>query len=68
MTIGDLIWLSIPSGYYDKLNSNVANSLGIANLALSMVTNAVTTIMIAYKLWYVAARGIIHWIQWLIMK
>ena len=32
--------------------------------ALSIATNVITTIMIAYKLWYVAVGGI-HRIQWL---
>ena len=41
--------------------------LAIAGMALSTVTNAVTTTMIAYKLWYVAV-GWIHWVQWLTKK
>ena len=42
-------------------------SLTAAGNALSVATNAVTTMMIAYKLWYVPVCGI-HWIQWLTMK
>jgi len=61
MTVGDLIWSSIPNDY-DHLYPNVANSLGIANLALSIATNAVTTMMIACKLWYVAVGENFHWI------
>ena len=35
-----------------------------ASLALSIATNAVTTMMIAFKLWYVAV-GVIYWVLWL---
>ena len=49
--VGDQILLSKD---YDQWNSNVDNSLTIAGLTLSVVTNLVTTTMIAYKLWYVA--------------
>ena len=38
-----------------------------AGLALSIATNVVTTMMIAYKLWYVIVDKI-YWIQWLTMK
>ena len=34
---------------------------------LSIATNAITTMMIAYKLWYVVVDGI-RWIHWLTMK
>ena len=53
--VGTLIWLSIPNGDVD---SHVDLSLSIVTLALSITTNAVTTMMIAYKLWYVAVGGI----------
>ena len=53
--VGTLIWLSIFNGDVD---SHVDLSLSIATLALSITTNAVTTMMIAYKLWYVAVGGI----------
>jgi len=39
----------------------------IVCLALSIATNAVTIIIIAYKLWYVTMGGI-HWIQQLMVK
>ena len=42
-------------------------SLETASFALSIATNAVTTMMIAYKLWYVPVGGN-HWIQWLTLK
>ena len=67
MTVGDLIWLSIPNSDYVQLDSNLANSLGIANLGLSFATNAVATMLIAYRLWYVAVSGI-HWVQWLTVE
>ena len=53
MTVGTLIWISIPSNS-DQWSSKVDFSLSIASFALSITTNAVTTIMIGYKLWYVA--------------
>ena len=53
MTVGDLVWLSIPI-YYDQLGSHLDTALMTATIALSVATNAVTTMMIAYKLWYVA--------------
>ena len=63
---GDRIRMSIP-GYYDHWNSNADIFLESTSLALSIALNAVTTMMIAYKLWYVPAGGI-HRIQWLTMK
>ena len=62
--VGDQIWISID---YNQLDSNVDIKLTIAGMALSTVTNAVTTMMIVYKLWYVAV-GWIHWVQWLTKK
>ena len=64
--VSELIWTSIPNDYdqYITNNSNLGRSLLIAGSALSIPTNAITTMMIAYKLWYVAVGGI-HWIQWL---
>ena len=44
------MWISI---YYDQLNSI---SLTIASLTLSVATDAVTTMMIGYKLWYVTSE------------
>ena len=64
--IGDRIWVSIPK-YHDHWNSNVDIFLESASLALSIALNAVTTMMIAYKLWYAPVGGI-HQIQWLTMK
>ena len=60
LTVGDLIWLteSIPN---DKMGSTLDISLTTAGITLSVATNAVTTTMIGYKLWYVAV-GRIHWI------
>ena len=63
---GNLAWISIPDDY-GKLNSNVENSLTTAGNTLSTATNAVTTLMIAYKLWYAAVNRI-RWIQLLTMK
>ena len=54
---GDQIWLSIPNDY-DQFNSNLDISLTTAGNTLSIATNAVTTMMIAYKLWYVAVGDI----------
>jgi len=62
VAVGDQIWISIPDD--GQLKSNLDNSLSTAALTLSIATNAVTTMMIAYQLWYVAVDGI-HWIQWL---
>ena len=59
--VGDVIWLSIPNDY-DQLNSNVDVSLTTVGLALSMATNAIATMLIAYKLWYVAV-GSVYWIS-----
>jgi len=61
--VGDVTWTSIPKNHY-KSFSNLDNSLTTAGNTLSVATNAVTTMMIAYKLWYVAV-GAIGWIQWL---
>ena len=52
---GILVWISIPNDYV-QLYLNVENSLTIAGTTLSITTNAVTTSMIAYKLWYVAVN------------
>ena len=65
MIIGDLTWISI-SKYQDRRNSNVHTLLQSVSLALSIMLNAVTTMMIAYKLWYVPV-GRIHQIQGLTM-
>jgi len=68
MIVGDQIWVSLPN-HYDQLGSNVDVILETTSLALSIVTNAIATMMIAYKLWYVAVGGCrIHWIQWLTMQ
>ena len=56
MTVGDLIWLSIPIDY-DQLGLHLDTSLTTASVTLSVATNAVTTMMIGYKLWYVAVAG-----------
>ena len=66
MTIGGLTWLSIPNDY-NRWGSNFDKSLAIACTTLTIATNAVTTMMIAYKLWYVAVGGV-HWIRWLTMR
>ena len=39
------------------MNSNLAKCLMTAGIALSTATSAVTTLMTAYKLWYVAVGG-----------
>ena len=62
--VGDLIWLS---NDYDNWGSTLDISLTLAGNTLSMAMNAVTTMMIAYKFWYVPAGGI-RWIQWLTMN
>ena len=62
--VGDLILISI---HYNQSSSNLDIKLTVAGMALSTVTNAVTTTMIAHKLWYVAV-GWIHWMQWLTKK
>ena len=62
--VGDQIWTSV---HYSQQGSNLDRKLTMAGMALSIVTNAVTTTMIAYKLWYVAV-GWIHWMQWLTMR
>ena len=54
MFFGELILISIT---YDQLHSNLSFSLMFAGNALSIATNAITTMMIAYKLWYVAVMG-----------
>ena len=59
MITGTLTWVSIPNDY-DQLYSNLDNSLSKTAIALSFATNATTTMMIAYKLWYVIVGGI----QW----
>ena len=60
ITVGDRIWVSIPDNY-DQLNSKLDISLAGTGFTLSIATNAITTVMIAYKLWYVTVGGI-HWI------
>ena len=65
MAVGDQIWISIPKNY-DQLDSKLDGSLTTASITLSMATNAVTTTMIAYKLWYVAVG--IHWILGFIVE
>ena len=62
--VGGQILISI---HYNQSSSNLDNELAIAGMALSIVTNAVTTTMIAYRLWYVAV-GWIHWMQWVTMQ
>ena len=57
MTVALRIWLSIPN-YYVKWASNLEYYLGGAIILLSIATNAITTTMIAYKLWYVAVSRI----------
>ena len=64
---GNLVWLSLPNDYV-QLYSNVENSLTAASNGLSMATNAVTTLMITYKLWCVVLLNGIHWTWWLTMK
>ena len=54
--MGDEIWISVPKDY-DQVGSKGDISLSSASLTLSVVTNAVTTMMIAYKLWYIAVGG-----------
>jgi len=48
--VGGLIWISIPNDY-NQWGSKVDISLMTAGTALSIATNAITTMMIAYKLW-----------------
>ena len=69
MTAAYLIWTSTPSGYlsYSMQISSTYSDLADASLALSIATNAITTAMIAYKLWYVAFCWI-NLIQHFIMK
>ena len=43
------------------------HSLMTTSLVLSIATNGVTILMIAYRLWYVAVSGI-YWIQRLTME
>ena len=66
IVIGDQIWVSIPNSY-NHLDSNLYNSLLFTALILSFLTNAITTMMISYKLWYVT-MGEIHWMQQLIVE
>ena len=66
ITVGEKIWISIPNNY-DQANSKLDCSLVYASITLSIITNAITTMMIAYKLWYVVV-GVIHRIQWLTMN
>ena len=61
------MWTSIGPNHFDKVNSNLEYFLAGAIITFSMVTNAITTIMIAYKLWYVAVVRV-HWIQWFTME
>ena len=56
-TFADQTWLSTRN---DRWGSDIDISLTIAGNSLSLATNAVTTMMIAYKLWYVSVDGI-HW-------
>ena len=71
MTISALIqvlWISTPNyDDYDQFGGTVNTPLTFAAFALSIATKVATTMLIAYKLWYVAVGGI-HWIQWLTMK
>jgi len=62
-----LIWSSTPSGYESYSNgfNSRYTALFHASLGLSIATNAITTAMIGYKLWYVAL-GAIYVIQHLI--
>ena len=53
LTVGNLIWISTPHNY-DHYKSPTWIAIFNASRALSIATNAVTTMMIAYKLWYVA--------------
>ena len=61
MIVADQVWVSIPNNT-NKAYSNIDASLTAAGNTLSIATNAITTMMIAYRLWYVATGGI-HWIQ-----
>lgn len=52
MTFTFLGFISSPSGVISAKAGGTINNLYISSLALSLVTNAVTTLLIAYKLWY----------------
>ena len=60
VTASNLVWVSIPTNY-GQLSTNVENSLTTAGNTLPIATNVVTTLMIAYELWYVVVNGI-RWI------
>ena len=66
MTVGAEIWISIPNDSA-RLYPGLRNTLLEAAIMLSFATNAITTMLMAYKLWYVAVDRIDR-IQWLIMK
>ena len=53
LTVGNLTWISTPHDH-DYYTSYTWNAINNSSRALSIATNAVTTMMIAYKLWYVA--------------
>ena len=57
LIIGNEIWSSVlmPN---DQIGSSLDTSLRVAGLMLSVAMNTVTTMMIAYKLWYIAVGGI----------
>ena len=61
VTAGNLVWVSIPNDY-GQLGSPKENSLTTTGNTLSTATNAVTTLLIAYKLWYVVVNTIC-WIR-----
>ena len=65
--VGGQIWVSPLNDYYYRTASKVNIYLSDTSITLSVATNAVTTMMIAYKLWYVAVGGI-HRVQWLTIR
>ena len=56
MILGLQIWISIPNDF-GQYYSSLHNSLFDATMVLSFATNAITTMLIAYKLWYVTVGG-----------
>ena len=61
-----MIWASIPK-HYDQWGLNIDFSLTLVGVTLSIATNAVTTMIIAYILWCVAVEDI-HETQWFTLK
>ena len=54
-TVASLAFLLTPIGYdSSKRGTGITLFIWTASVALSIATNAVTTFMIAYKLWHVA--------------